>query len=167
MDFIYDALDLRRTGLEYVTGTFHDIGKMILAELFPFAFFSSMNRSLNNEIPLAQAEREMFKITHAEIAAQWMRENDLPGALVDAVARHESGPAVSKRATLTHALISVNHLVKQLGIGYSGNAVLDPHPWEEHPSTYVIWEARGNRDYEFEEFASDILNQFVAFPELT
>ncbi len=166
MDFIYDALDLRRTGLEYVTGTFHDIGKMILAELFPFAFFSSMNRSLNASVPLAQAEREMFKITHAEIAAGWLRQYDMPSAMVEAIALHESGVSVSKRQTLTHALISINHLVKQLGIGYSGNAVLDPHPWDEHPSTRIIWEARGNKEYEYEQFTADILSQFESFPDL-
>jgi serine/threonine protein kinase len=166
LDFIYDALDLRRTGLEYVTGTFHDIGKMILAELFPFAYFSCMNKSVNDSVPLAQAEREMFKITHAEIAADWLRTNDLPGGLVEAVAQHENGAAVSKRSTLTHALISINHLVKQLGIGYSGNAVLDPHPWQEHPSTQIIWEARGNKEYEYEQFTQDILGQFESFPDL-
>ena len=108
----------------------------------------------------------MFKITHAEIAAEWLRNNDLPGGLVDAIAQHETGAAVSKRSTLTHALISINHLVKQLGIGYSGNAVLDPHPWQEHPSTQIIWEARGNKDYEYEQFTSDILGQFENFPDL-
>ncbi len=120
MDFIYDALDLRRTGLEYATGTFHDIGKMILAELFPFAYFTCMNRSVNESIPISQAEREMFKITHAELAAEWLRNFDMPSALVDAIAQHETAAAVSKRNVLAHALISINHLTKQLGIGYSG-----------------------------------------------
>ena len=166
LDFIYDALDLRRTGLEYVTGTFHDIGKMILAELFPFAYFTCMNKSVNESIPIAQAERDMFKITHAEIAADWLRTNDLPSGLVDAIAQHETGAAVSKRNVLTHALISINHLVKQLGIGYSGNAVLDPHPWQDHPSTQIIWEARGNKEYEYEQFTADILGQFETFPDL-
>ena len=166
IDFIYDALDLRRSGLEYATGTFHDIGKMILAELFPFAFFTSMNRSIHSTIPLAQCEREMFKMTHAEIAAKWLRDHDFPGAMVDAIAQHETPGAISKRATLSHALVSVNHLVKELGIGYSGNAMLDPHPWNEHPSTYIIWEARGNRTYGYEDFTRDILNQFQSFPDL-
>jgi serine/threonine protein kinase len=166
LDFIYDALDLRRTGLEYATGTFHDIGKMILAELFPFAYFTCMNRSVNDQVPLAQAEREMFKITHAEIAAEWLRDYDMPGTLVEAIGKHESGASVSKRNLLAHALISINHLTKQLGIGYSGNAVLDPHPWHEHPSTQVIWQARGNKEYEYEQFTTDILSQFESFPDL-
>jgi serine/threonine protein kinase len=165
-DFIYDALDLRRSGLEYVTGTFHDIGKMIFAELFPFAFFTVMNKSMQATLPLSHCEREMFKITHAEIAANWLKQHEFPSAMVEAIAQHETLATVSKRATLTHALVSINHLVKEIGIGYSGNAMLDPHTWDQHPSTRIIWEARGNRDYEFEAFTSDILGQFHTFPDL-
>jgi len=166
MDFIYDALDLKRSGFEYVTGTFHDIGKMILAELFPFAYFTVMNRSMLESLPLAACETEMFGLNHAEIGANWMRENEFPGALVDAVAKHETPTRISRRALLSHALVSVNHLVKQIGIGYSGNSMLDPRPWEQLPSTTIIWEARGNKEYPFENFTGDILDQFESFPDL-
>ena len=63
-------------------------------------------------------------------------------------------------------LSRANHLVKQIGIGYSGNSLLDPRPWEELPSTAFIWEARGNKEYPFEDFARDILGQFEQFPDL-
>jgi len=166
MDFLYDALDLKRCGYEYAAGTFHDIGKMILAELFPFAYFTTMNRSLLEAIPLATCEIEMFGITHAEIAANWLKENEFPQALIEAVGQHETPSQINRRALLAHALVSVNHLVKQIGIGYSGNCMLQPHPWEELPSTKIIWEARGNKDYAYEDFTRDILGQFEAFPDL-
>jgi hypothetical protein len=73
---------------------------------------------------------------------------------------------INHHALLSHALVSVNHLVKQIGIGYSGNPMLDPRPWEELPSTKIIWEARGNKDYEFDDFTRDILGQFESFPDL-
>jgi hypothetical protein len=166
MDFMYDALDLKRCGLEYAAGTFHDIGKMILAELFPFAYFTTMNRSMLESLPLAVCESEMFGITHAEIAANWLKENEFPHALVEAIAQHETTARLNHRALLSHALVSVNHLIKKIGIGYSGNSMLDPHPWEELPSTKVIWEARGNKDYAFDDFTRDILDQFESFPDL-
>jgi putative nucleotidyltransferase with HDIG domain len=166
MDFMYDALDLKRCSLEYAAGTFHDIGKMILAELFPFAYFTAMNRSMLESIPLAVCEREMFGITHAEMGANWLRENEFPNALVEAVDQHEMPARISRRALLSQALVSVNHLIKQIGIGYSGNSTLDPRPWEELPSTKIIWEARGNKEYAFEDFTQDILNQFESFPDL-
>ena len=166
MDFLYDALDLKRSGFEYAAGTFHDIGKMILAELFPFAFFTTMNRSMHESLPLAACEMEMFGATHAEIGANWLKENELPQAMVEAIANHETPVRINRRALLSHALVSVNQLVKQIGIGYSGNCALQPQRWEELPSTILIWEARGNKDYAYEDFAQDILNQFDSFPDL-
>lgn len=167
MDFLYDALDLKRGGFEYAAGTFHDIGKMILGELFPFAYFTAMNRSLLESLPLAVCETEIFGgAQHAEIAANWLRENDFPNSLVEAISLHETPARISRRNVLAHALVSTNHLVKQIGIGYSGNHALDPRPWEELPSTTIIWEARGNKDYAYEDFTQDILNQFESFPDL-
>jgi serine/threonine protein kinase len=166
MDFLYDALDLKRTGFEYVAGTFHDLGKFILAELYPFAYFSTMNRSLVEELPLVACEMEIFGITHAELGAVWLKQAGFSHVLVDAVGQHEMPERIPRRALLSHALVSANHLVKQIGIGYSGNTMLDPRAWEELPSTGAIWEARGNKDYQFNDFAHDILGQFEAFPDL-
>jgi hypothetical protein len=86
--------------------------------------------------------------------------------MVEAVLRHETPARVGKGTILPHALASANQLVRQIGIGYSGNALLDVHPWPEMPSTQYLWEARGNRDYEYDDFANDILNQFEQFPDL-
>jgi len=166
IDFLYDALDLKRSDFEYVAGAFHDIGKFILAELFPFAYFSTMNRSLMEEVPLAQCEMEIFGTTHAEIGAFWLKQQGFSAILVDAVAQHEDPDQIPRRALLSHALVSANHLVKQIGIGYSGNIALDPRAWEELPSTGAIWEARGNKDYAYNDFARDILGQFESFPDL-
>ena len=166
MDFLYDALDLKRCGLEYAAGAFHDIGKMVLAELFPFAYFTVMNRSMLEAVPLATAEMEMFGMTHAEVGANWLRSNEFPAQLVETVLRHETPARLSRRNTLGHALVSANQLVRQIGIGYSGNAVIGSHPWEEMPATQYIWEARGNKEYEYEDFTQGILSQFESFPDL-
>jgi hypothetical protein len=166
MDFLYDALDLKRCGYEFATGTFHDIGKMILAELYPFAYFTVMNQSMLEAVPLYDAEMEMFGMSHAEVGANWLKVNDFPPQMVEAVLRHETPARVNRRMLLPNALISANHLVKQIGIGYSGNGMLHPYTWAELPATVAMWEARGNREYEYEDFANDILNQFEQFPDL-
>ena len=166
VDFLYDALSLRRNGLEYATGVFHDIGKLILAEIYPFAYFTTMNRSIREELPLVQCEREIFSIDHAEIGGIWMKKNMLPAAMVDAVELHEAPDRINRRGVLSAALVSANHLVKQVGIGYSGNSSLDPRAWQELPATRIIFEARGNREYAYEDFTNDILDQFQSFPDL-
>jgi serine/threonine protein kinase len=166
IDFLYDALSLRRTGLEYVTGAFHDIGKLILAEVYPFACFTTMNRAMRDQLPLVECEREIFSIDHAEIGALWLKKNAFPAPLVEAVEMHERPERLNRRGVLSAALVSANHLVKQIGIGYSGNSSLDPRMWQNLPATKMIFEARGNREYTYEDFTNDILDQFQSFPDL-
>jgi hypothetical protein len=108
----------------------------------------------------------MFGIDHAELGAIWLRENDVSYPLADIIEQHENPEKISRRHVLANTLVSSNHLMKQIGIGYSGNPVLDPRPWEEQPATVAMFEARGNRAYDFGEFALDILNQFENFPDL-
>jgi serine/threonine protein kinase len=166
IDFLYDALNLKRTGLEYVSGLVHDIGKLVLAELFPFAYFTAVKTAFHEERSLAECEFGMFGINHAEMGAIWLKEHEFSHLLADAVGLHETPDKIPRRALLAHAVVSANHLVKQFGIGYSGNPVLDPRPWDELPSTGLLWEARGNKDYDFDQFARDILGQFRSFPDL-
>jgi hypothetical protein len=137
-----------------------------MAELFPFAYFTVMNRSMLESVPLAPAEMEMFGMNHAEIGANWLKSIECPPQLVEAVLRHETPARLQRRNLLGHALVSANQLVRQIGIGYSGNAVLDPRPWGEMPSTQYLWEARGNKEYEYEDFTQGILSQFGSFPDL-
>jgi serine/threonine protein kinase len=166
LDFLYDALSLRRSGVEYATGAVHDVGRLILADVFPYVCFTAMNRALKEEISLTACELETFGIDHAEVGAIWLREKELAPAMADAIALHDTPEKIQKRSVLAHALVSANHLVKQLGIGYSGDPWLDPRPWEELPSTRIIWEARGNKEYLYEDFTRDILTQFQSFPDL-
>ncbi len=42
-----------------------------------------MNRSLQEEIQLAEAEQAMFGIDHAEIAGQWMRDEGISSILAE------------------------------------------------------------------------------------
>jgi hypothetical protein len=166
IDFLYDALNLRRTGAEYAAGAFHDIGKLILAEVYPFAYFTTMNRSIQEELSLIACEREIFSIDHAEIGAIWMKKNGLPAPLVHAMEMHEQPERINRRSVLAAALVAANHLVKQIGIGYSGNSSLDSRAWQDLPATKTIFEERGNREYAYEDFTNDFLDQFQSFPDL-
>ena len=100
------------------------------------------------------------------MGAMWMKERGLPQPLADAIVLHETPDKIPRRAILAHALVSANHLVKQIGIGYSGNCLLDERPWEELPSTIILWESRGTKEYAYEDFTADILDQFQNFPDL-
>jgi serine/threonine protein kinase len=166
VDLMYDALDLRRSGFEYVCGLMHDLGKFILADLYPFGYVMCMENSIHEERPLAECEVEMFGIHHAQLFSIWAGDQGFPLGLCDVIGSHEAPENIKKKSILSHALVSANHLCKQLGIGYSGNACIDPRSWEELPSTAQIWENRRNQEYEYDDFTEGFSEQFRDFPDV-
>lgn len=166
MDFMYDALDLKRSGLEFATGFMHGLGKYILSEIYPYSYFRCLDQCIKQERPLHELEMEMLGITSGNMLGIWSAEKGFPGGLSDVFTRFESPENLKKKSVLSHALVSANHLSKLNGIGYSGDVCLDPRPWDELPSTTYIWELRRNRDYSYEDFTQGFLEQFGQFPDL-
>lgn len=167
MDFMCDALNLRQTGMEYVCGLIHDIGKIILSELFPFGYFCALEKSARDQEPLIQHEAGVLGIDHAELAAFWLNTQVFPKDIVETIGQHESPQSFTRKTSqLTHLLYSANQFCKELGIGYSGNPLLGPVPWAEMQSTVFIWEKRRRRDYAYEDFIADFQEQFRVFPDM-
>jgi serine/threonine protein kinase len=166
VDLLYDALVLKRTGIEFVAGLYHDIGKLILSEMYPYGYYGALNRSIIEEASLSQCEIDFMGMNHAQMGEYWLRERRLPYALVDVIAHHEDPDLSRKHALLAHAVCSANHLAKQLGFGYSGNAIMDSCSWEQHPSTEYLWESRGHDEFTWEEFSHNFLSQLGSFPDL-
>lgn len=167
MDFMFDALNLRRTGLEYVTGLVHDIGKVILAELYPFGYFCALEKAVKDQEPLEIYERSILGIDHAELAEIWLDKNIFPKELVEAVAQHHQKGLKGNRVTLLgHALNSANQFCKELGVGYSGNPILGDTPWAEMESTAILWQKRRRTSYDFADFVDDFHAQFQVFPDM-
>ncbi|MEM1057745.1 MAG: protein kinase [Verrucomicrobiota bacterium] len=166
MDFMYDALDLKRSGLEFATGFMHGLGKLILAELYPYTYFHCLDSCIKHQRPLAEVEKDLMGITSGELLSIWCAQQGFPSAMCDVFTGFETPEEIKKKSVLSHALVSAIHLSKLHGIGYSGDLCLDPRPWDELPSTTYIWELRRNREYTYEDFTQGFLEQFRQFPDL-
>src|SRR5208337_4041806 len=53
----------------FAAGLLHDIGKLILATNFKTQYQQALNLVRSRNVPLGQAEREVFGTTHAEVGA--------------------------------------------------------------------------------------------------
>lgn len=74
----------------YTAGMLHDLGKMMLAANLPDQFQEAMNLARQRQIPLHEAEQEIFGATHAGLGAYLLGLWGLPTAIVEAVAFHHS-----------------------------------------------------------------------------
>ena len=74
----------------YTAAMLHDIGKLILAENLPGQFQQALTLADENQMPLHEAEREIFGATHAGIGAYLLGLWGLPAPIVEAVAFHHA-----------------------------------------------------------------------------
>lgn len=72
----------------FLAGTFHDIGKLILATKLQDKFKDIMSRVKHPDEDTCAAEIEVLGITHAEIGAYLLGIWGLPNPIVEAVAHH-------------------------------------------------------------------------------
>lgn len=187
-EMMVDMLDIRPTGLEFAAGLLHDVGKLVFAELYPSLYAGVMLRAIENDWPLYEAEQETFELNHMQMAELWMRKHKINPELARVILFHHhpeelkeeeaAGKEASKFTLLfkhprgdlrvaAHAVCSANHLVKELGIGFSGCTFLEQIPWQEHPSTKALWDMRRNEHIEFEEFVQFFSKDCRQFPMLS
>jgi serine/threonine protein kinase len=67
---------------------------------------------------------------------------------------------------LAHAVFSANHLAKLHGLGFSANTSLETVPWEELPSTQLLWHLKRNKELTHEEFVDFFCRTCAAFPDM-
>jgi HD-like signal output (HDOD) protein len=80
----------------YTAGMLHDVGKLMLANSLPEQFQQALTLAAERQVPLHEAEAEVFGATHAGAAAYLLGLWGLPAPLVEAVAFHHT-PRKSER----------------------------------------------------------------------
>jgi serine/threonine protein kinase len=188
-EFLADMLGLPVTGMEYIGGLVHDIGKLVLAELFPAKMIGVWLYAFEQNLPLSQVEHEYFGVDHAQIGQEWMHRHKFHRSLRYLVAFHEypencyqvlvessrknlltsmisSSTKDEEIDLLTHLVACANVLAKELGLGYSGNPRLDQTPWLEQPTTKLLFDARSKEDVTIEEFGDFFLKTCSNLPDL-
>jgi serine/threonine protein kinase len=186
-EFIVDMLGLPVTGMEFLCGAVHDIGKLVLAELYPTKTIAVWMRAYEQNLPLTDVENEFFGVDHAQIGQEWLHRHKFQPIVRYVTAFHEDpaaclmGIAKSKKLNLrsivggsnddeinqlTHLIACANVLAKELGLGYSGNPVLDQTPWNEQEITQQVFECCAKEDMTREEFDEFFMETCKQLPDL-
>lgn len=114
-----------KTGAEYpeeyfTAGLLHDVGKLLLDQLYPVHFREAVRRAHDQTIFMRKAERSIFGRPHQEYGAYLLRKWNLPEVLTDTVLHHHSpvdSTADPDMASAVHLADIVTHMLR---IGVSG-----------------------------------------------
>jgi hypothetical protein len=187
-EFMVDMLGLPATGMEFLCGAVHDIGKLVLFELYPAKTIGVWMHAYEQNLPLTEVEQQFFGVDHAQIGQEWLNRHrfgrtaryvtlyhDQPENCYEALAKSGKMAFVTAMIAsnkdeeinlLTHLIYCANTLAKELGLGYSGNPKLDQTPWIDQPVTRVIFDSRTHEDVTIEEFGEFFMETCRGLPDL-
>jgi putative nucleotidyltransferase with HDIG domain len=86
----FENLPREQCDAAFISGLLHDIGKLIMAANADADYLQVVQRSRSEEIPIFQAELEVFGATHAQVGAYLLGLWGLPEAVVDTIEQHHS-----------------------------------------------------------------------------
>jgi putative nucleotidyltransferase with HDIG domain len=102
----------------YMAGLLHDIGFMVNCLVFSQEFAKAMERALQEEIALDEAERLTMGFTHCEtgraLAEQWKLADDV----IEAIAHHHAIEQSQKAQPLVAVVHLSDLLCRMRGLGY-------------------------------------------------
>ncbi len=121
-----EQLQLRDVSDHFVAGLLHDFGKAVLVQYEPGMYADILKLARQQEMPLAEAERQTIGMSNAEVGAMLAESWQLPDQLVSCIRGHVDCREDSDDLTLTVA--AANHIVKLMGIGDGGNPAAGEFP---------------------------------------
>ena len=126
---------------DYITGLLQNVGKVVIAKVFPAEFAQLTQSIYENEAQVLAAERALLGWDHAAIGAYYLENHKIPAEIVEAVRFHHDplqAPARKHLAAATHLADGYARLA-----GLTGGVELRPAPTEDEliadPSAALLW----------------------------
>lgn len=125
--------------LAYTAGLLHDIGKLLLLRIHPFAFQAIVSFSRNERIPLPEAESRFLDWTTREMGEHFARLNHIPEPFCQVMRWVEDPESAHSDAELVALVSFARTLCLHNHVGYCGDTPKDTAPdTEELPAWSVI-----------------------------
>ncbi len=117
-------IDAPLTDEYFFAGLFHDIGKLVMDQLYPEKLRMVIKYSEKEAIFSRKAERLIFGQPHDEIGKFYLEKLNIPDVIVDAVKNHHSPMDSKVDPMITSAVHIADVIAHRLHIGESGEKTI-------------------------------------------
>jgi putative nucleotidyltransferase with HDIG domain len=108
----------------FVCGLLHDIGIFVFDQYFPDEWAPVYIQCIQQgDRPLVELEQEIIGLSHAKVGYLVAERWNLPAEVSQAIAYHHIAPVPQTSSPLEAIVYVANAMVKQWGIGFSGDSV--------------------------------------------
>ena len=143
----------------YTAGLLHDLGKLLLIRLHPFALQAIQDYALQHSMRLAAAERLFLGTTTHEMAAHFAEKQGLPKCFAN-VMRWMDNPEEATEDTELVAIVSLaRDLCRHNHVGFCGDTPKDEAvPLEDTPEWRVL-RGRVFLNFDLKKFEAQVQNE--------
>ena len=123
----------------YTAGLLHDLGKLLLIRLHPFAFQAIQDYALQHGMRLAAAEKLFLGTTTHEMAAYFAEKQGLPKSFANVMRWMDSPEDATEDAELVAIVSLARDLCRHNHVGFCGDTPKDEAvPLEDTPEWRVL-----------------------------
>lgn len=125
---------------DYVAGLVHDVGKIIMASVFPHHFAEIHRRTKEMPLELREVENEVLGIDHAELGAIYLENYNLPDFMIEITRYHHTPEEAGKYIPIVCSVNIADTLVRFARIGSSGNtSPIVQNQWLNSPAWHILF----------------------------
>lgn len=108
----------------FIAGLLHDVGKLIIARIFPEDFLAILKITHSKKVLFLDAELEVLGITHNQAGEILAKHWKLPSTLIECIAFHHNGTEDMHNKKLVCIVHLADIITRGLQIGSGGDMVI-------------------------------------------
>jgi HD-like signal output (HDOD) protein len=130
---------------DYLSGLLHNIGKLVIAQVFPAEFTQLLHPFYQDEAQVCLAERELLGWDHAAIGAFFLETHLIPLEVIEAVHYHHDSLKAPHYPSFAAATQLADIMVSQAGLkgGPEKRPIRHERELMELPCLVQLWPHKG------------------------
>lgn len=109
---VLEKMEPKKVDNAMICATLHDLGRLLLAEHYSKEYSQVMDLVEQKEMTVSEAEKQVFKVTHAEVGAYLLGLWGLPQAIIEGIAFHHRPAKVVSRGFELSGIVHVADLME-------------------------------------------------------